>query len=129
MRSQEQPAPLFAGLDVSTQSCKLVVIDVEASAVLHVDRIDYDRDLPGFGTREGAIQGLGEGVSESDPRMWIEAVESLLGRMPEGDVPTARIRCISVSGQQHGLVALNAEGQLARPRSKLWNDFSTAEEC
>jgi sugar (pentulose or hexulose) kinase len=34
-----------------------------------------------------------------------------------------------VSGQQHGLVALTRDGRLARPRSKLWNDVSTAEEC
>lgn len=120
---------LFAGFDVSTQSCKLVVIDPEAAAVVHIDRVDYDRDLPGYGTEEGAVTGLGEGVSESDPRMWIEAVEILLGRLGEAGVHAERIHCISVSGQQHGLVALAADGSLARPRAKLWNDFSTAEEC
>jgi xylulokinase len=120
---------LFAGLDVSTQSCKLVVIDVHAGAILHVDRVDYDGDLTGFGTQEGTIPGLGEGVSESDPRMWVDAVELLLERLPEAAVSGERIRCISVSGQQHGLVALTADGHLARPRSKLWNDFSTTEEC
>jgi xylulokinase len=136
--------PLFAGFDVSTQSAKLVVIDPGTRAVVHVDRVDYDRDLPRYGTRDGAIQGLGEGVSESDPAMWIEAVEILLERLsggaegtegtggwsgPSGRGIAARIRCISVSGQQHGLVALTADGTLARPRAKLWNDFSTAEEC
>jgi len=120
---------LFAGLDVSTQSCKLVVIDVEAGAVLHVDRVDYDHDLSHYGTVDGAATGLGEGVSESDPTMWIEAVELSLGRLRDGGVPTERIRCLSVSGQQHGLVALAADGTLARQRAKLWNDFSTAEEC
>ena len=120
---------LFAGLDVSTQGCKLVVIDPVASSVRHVDHIDYDRDLPHYGTRQGAVPGLGEGVSESDPRMWIEAVDRLLGRIPETDAAPSRIRCLSVSGQQHGLVALAADGTLARSRSKLWNDFSTAEEC
>jgi len=120
---------LFAGLDVSTQSCKLVVIDVEAGAVLHVDRVEYDLDLPHYGTVDGVVPGLGEGVSESDPIMWIEAVDLSLGRLRDGGVPTERICCLSVSGQQHGLVALTADGTLARPRAKLWNDFSTAEEC
>jgi len=128
---------LFAGLDVSTQSAKLVVIDPAAGAVVHVDRVDYDRDLPHYETRDGAAQGLGEGVSESDPRMWIEAVEVLLERLAGTGAqghrgtggPAHRIRCISVSGQQHGLVALVQDGSLARPRAKLWNDFSTAEEC
>jgi sugar (pentulose or hexulose) kinase len=121
--------PLFAGLDVSTQSCKLVVIDPSGGAVVHLDQVDYDRDLPAYGTVDGAIPGLGEGVSESDPLMWLEAVDTIFGRMAEGPFPRDRIRCISVSGQQHGLVALAADGSLARARSKLWNDFSTAEEC
>jgi xylulokinase len=128
-RPETTDQPLFAGLDVSTQGCKLVVIDPAEGAVRHVDRIDYDRDLPQYGTRQGAVPDLGDGVSESDPRMWIDAVELLLGRLAAHGVPAARIRCLSVSGQQHGLVALAADGSLARPRSKLWNDFATAEEC
>jgi xylulokinase len=125
----EPAQPLFAGLDVSTQSCKLVVIEPQEGALLHVDQVQYDLDLPHFGTLGGAIPGLGEGVSESDPRMWIEAVDAVLERLSDADLPRENIRCISVSGQQHGLVALTSDGSLARARSKLWNDFSTQEEC
>lgn len=129
MTTNPEGRPLFAGLDVSTQSCKLVVIDTSAETVVHVDRVDYDRDLPHYRTRDGAIPGLGEGVSESEPCMWIEAVERVLAGIREAGLPGDRIRCISVSGQQHGLVTLATDGSLARPRSKLWNDFSTGEEC
>jgi len=129
MPNAPEPGQLFAGLDVSTQSCKLVVIDPEAGSVVHVDQVAYDQDLPHHGTENGSVPGLGEGVSESDPRMWIEAVDLVLGRLADTDLPRDRIRCISVSGQQHGLVALAGDGTLARPRSKLWNDFSTSEEC
>ena len=66
---------LFAGLDVSTQGCKLVVIDLEARDVVHVDSVNYDEDLPQFGSRDGVVQGLPVGASESDPRMWLAAVE------------------------------------------------------
>jgi xylulokinase len=121
---------LFAGLDVSTQSCKLVVIDVGEQATVHVDVVAYDDGLPHYGTRDGAVQGLGVGASESDPGMWVEAVELLLHRLAAAsDVDQMRVRALSVSGQQHGLVALDADGHLARPRAKLWNDFTTAEEC
>lgn len=121
---------LFAGLDVSTQSCKLVVIDCGARAPVHVDSVNYDDDLPHYHTREGTVQGLERGASESDPAMWIEAVELVLRRLQATpNVEQRRIRCLAVSGQQHGLVALDADGNLARPRAKLWNDFSTAEEC
>ncbi len=121
---------LYAGLDVSTQSCKLVVIDLGAGSTVYVDSVDYDTDLPEFDTRDGVVQGLGEGVSESDPEMWIKAVNMVFGRLKDSPtVDQRQIRCISVSGQQHGLVALDHEGNLTRPYSKLWNDFSTSEEC
>lgn len=120
---------LFAGLDVSTQSCKLVVVDTESEEVIYVDSIIYDVDLPEYNTQDGVVQGLGPGVSESDPRMWLDAVHLVFSRLKSSEVPQEQIRSISVSGQQHGLVALDTEGNLTRSRSKLWNDFSTAEEC
>lgn len=120
---------LFAGLDVSTQSCKLVVIDLDAAEVVHVDRVVYDRDLAHYGTKSGVIADAPPGVSESEPGMWVEAVEIVLGRLATSDIPQERVRALALSGQQHGLVAIDAEGVLARPTSKLWNDFSTAEEC
>jgi xylulokinase len=122
-------AVFFAGLDVSTQSSKLVVLDWPAAEVVHVDAVHYDRDLPGFQTLNGTVQGLGEGVSESEPGMWLEAVNLLLDRLRSAAIPPHLIRSLSVSGQQHGLVALTETGELARPTSKLWNDFSTEDEC
>jgi xylulokinase len=120
---------IFAGLDVSTQSCKLVVIETEAEEVIHVNSVIYDEDLPEYKTQNGVIQGLDPGVSESDPKMWVDAIHMAFARLKASDVHQEHIRSISVSGQQHGLVALDDEGNLTRPRSKLWNDFSTAEEC
>jgi xylulokinase len=120
---------LFAGLDVSTQSCKLVVIQPETGCVVHVDVVHYDDDLPHYDTHQGVTAGLGVGVSESDPLMWIEAVEMVLGRMEKSEVDVSQVRCLCVSGQQHALVALDAAGNLARSRAKLWNDCSTLAEC
>lgn len=120
---------LFAGFDVSTQSCKLVIIDPAAGSVLNTFIINYDRDLPQYGTQDGVIPGQGAGVSESEPLMWVAAVEMALQQLQNSQIPQEQIACISVSGQQHGVVALDAAGRLSRPRSKLWNDFSTAPEC
>ena len=78
--------PLFAGLDVSTQSCKLVVIDYDAQEVVHVDTVNYEEDLPQYQTRNGVAVGLGEGVSESDPKMWLDAVQMVFRRMAAGGV-------------------------------------------
>ncbi len=120
---------LFAGVDSSTQSTKLVVIDYNSKEVVFDDSINYDNDLPKYNTKNGVIQNLGEGVSESEPEMWIEALEMLFERLKNSDIPQENIKSISVSGQQHGLVSLDNEGNLTRKRSKLWNDFSTQEEC
>ena len=120
---------LFAGIDSSTQSTKLIVIDFNSKEIIYNDSINYDTDFPEYNTKNGVVQDLGEGVSESESAMWIEAVEVLFERLKESQIPQRNINAISVSGQQHGLVALDSEGNLTRKRSKLWNDFSTQEEC
>lgn len=121
---------LFLGLDVSTQSCKLVIIDNDKKKVVYQDSVNYDKDLPKYNTQNGTRKDGGFGVSESDPNMWIDAINVLFERMKSKSIiPVNYIKSISVSGQQHGLVTLTKEGKLSRPFSKLWNDFSTAEEC
>jgi len=120
---------LFAGIDCSTQSCKLVIIDTTEHAIVHTDQVNYDADLPHYRTLNGVIQGQAEGVSESNPYMWIDALNMLFQQLKRSAVNQAAIKAMSVSGQQHGLVALDADGNLARRTSKLWNDFSTQEEC
>ena len=120
---------LFGGIDCSTQSCKLVILDLDLSKIFYTDIINYDKDLPQYNTLNGVIQGLGEGVSESDPQMWIDAIELLFARLKKANFPIREIKAISVSGQQHGLVCLDKEGNFSRSRSKLWNDFSTRDEC
>jgi len=120
---------IFAGIDSSTQGTKLLVIDYDSEEVVYNDSVNYDTDLPNYRTKNGVVQNLGEGVSESEPAMWIEALEVLFDRLKSSDIPQQNIKAISVSGQQHGLVALDANGNLTRKNSKLWNDFSTQEEC
>jgi len=122
-------AHLFAGLDSSTQSCKLVIIDIDKPEIVFNEQVNFDDDLPQYSTENGVIANAAEGASESDPGMWIDALNVLFERLKKSDVPAGEIKAISVSGQQHGLVTLDAEGNLTRERSKLWNDFSTAEEC
>lgn len=120
---------LYLGLDLSTQGAKFVLVNNGSGETEWVSAINFDRDLPEYGTVNGVVPGLGEGVSESDPAMWIKAVRILLGRLRDSGIPVGAIRALSVSGQQHGLVALNGAGELTRKRSKLWNDVSTLEEC
>ena len=47
------------------------------------------------------------GVSESDPNMWIDGLHILFKRLSKRTDIISSIKCLSVSGQQHGLVALD----------------------
>ncbi len=120
---------LFMGIDSSTQSCKALVIDPNNSKIVHVDSVNFDKDLPHYETRNGVIRSDDRNLSEANPQMWIDALNMLFARMKQSDFPFSAIRAISVSGQQHGLVTLDVQGNLTRNRSKLWNDNSTVEEC
>ena len=81
---------LFAGLDVSTQSCKLVIINLQRE-VIYTDTVNYDQDLPQYNTLNGVIQGLEEGASESDPNMWIDALEMLFQRLKDSEIQHEKI--------------------------------------
>ncbi len=120
---------LFAGLDVSTQGQKIVIIDLEKRSVIYSDSINYDVDLPKYNTLNGVLKDTGFGVSESNPNMWIDSLHLLFERLKTSSDIIQSIKSISVAGQQHGLVAIDKDGNLAKSTSKLWNDFSTAEEC
>ena len=119
----------FAGIDVSTQSQKLVVIDLDIDSIIYSDSINYDNDLPDYKTFNGVIRNNPPGVSESDPNMWIDGLHILFKKLSKRTDIISSIKCLSVSGQQHGLVALDGKGNLAKSTSKLWNDFSTQKEC
>ncbi len=120
---------VFAGIDVSTQSIKIVLIDIKSKSFLYDDSISYDNDLPGYDTKNGVIQNTSTGISESNPAMWIDGLKILFQKLKSKKKLISKIKAISVSGQQHGLVALDKSGNLTKPTAKLWNDHSTQEEC
>ena len=122
-------ANLFLGIDSSTQGCKFVVINTDNSQIEYIDSVNYDSDLPQFGTKYGVIQTEEKNLSEADPIMWTDALHILFKRMVDKNFAMHHIKAISISGQQHGLVALDAKGNLTRKISKLWNDYSTTKEC
>ena len=120
---------IFAGLDVSTQSIKVILLNLEDNSLVYNDLLNYDEELPDYGTNNGTVGDNLSGVSESDPLMWIDGINIIFQRLKEKTNLIPKIKAISVSGQQHGLVALDKNGKLTKPTSKLWNDHSTQNEC
>jgi xylulokinase len=95
--------PLVAGVDSSTQSCKVVIRDAETGELL----------------RQGAARHP-EGT-EVDPEAWWSALRQAIAAAGGLDDVVA----ISIAGQQHGMVCLDAEGAVIRP-ALLWNDTRSA---
>lgn len=94
---------LVAGIDSSTQSCKVVVRDADT----------------------GALRRFGQAAhptgTEVDPAAWWEA----LHRAVSAAGGLADVSALAVGGQQHGMVALDADGEVIRP-ALLWNDTRSA---
>ncbi len=100
---------LIAGLDVGTTGVKAIAITPEGEVVARAER-SYPLSTPQ------------PGWSEQDPEDWWTASEAALAELG-GDIAG-----IGLSGQMHGLVALDSEDRVVRP-AILWNDQRTAAEC
>lgn len=91
-------APLFLGLDLSTQQLKAVLLD-EGSNVVHEAAVHFDRDLPHHETTNGAILGPEDGEVTSPVKMWLEAIDLLCERLSEGKIDFGAIAAVSGAGQ------------------------------
>ena len=103
--------PLVAGVDASTQSTKVAVVDADTGTVVALGRAPH------------TVTGAG-GARETDPEVWWRALRDALLQTGRA----AEISAISVAAQQHGLVVLDDAGRPLRP-AKLWNDTESAEDA
>lgn len=109
---------IFLGIDCGTQSTKVVAFDDQTGQIITHASKAY-----------GLIEGLPPGHLEQHPHDWSDAMGECIGKVAAqlGD-RREEIAGIGVSGQQHGFVPLDAQGQVIRP-AKLWCDTSTAAQC
>lgn len=109
---------LSLGIDSGTQSTKTIALDSKTGQIIASAQQSY-----------GLIEGLPPGHMEQDPRTWIEAVDTTVRHcLDQLGARRGEVEAIGVSGQQHGLVALDKQNQPVRP-AKLWCDTSTAGQC
>lgn len=105
--------PLVVGVDSSTQSTKALVVDSATGEVVARGQAPH--------TVGGGSDGTGK---ESVPEQWWEALTEALRQC---GTPAREAAAISVGGQQHGLVTLDAAGRSVRP-ALLWNDVRSAPQ-
>jgi xylulokinase len=92
-----------AGVDSSTQSCKVVIRDAATGELIREGRAPHP---------DG---------TEVDPAHWVKALDLAI----ESAGGVEDVAAISIGGQQHGMVALDDDGKVIRD-ALLWNDMRSA---
>ncbi|MEA1263475.1 xylulokinase [Microbacterium sp. STF-2] len=98
------PSTYVAGVDSSTQSCKVTVHELATGEVVRTGRASHP---PG---------------TEVAPEAWWSALQHAI--VDAGGLDD--VAAISIAAQQHGLVALDAQGHVVRD-ALLWNDVRSAD--
>ena len=94
---------LVAGVDSSTQSCKVVIADASTGRIVRTGRSAHP---------DG---------TEVDAEAWWNALQAAI--VDAGGLDD--VASVSIAGQQHGMVVLDAQGAVIRP-ALLWNDTRSA---
>lgn len=98
--------PYVAGVDTSTQATKILIMDPASGRVVRSGRAPHP-----------------EGTEVSPSHWWqacMRAIEQARG--------LSDVHALSVGGQQHGMVLLDADGEVIRP-ALLWNDTRSASSA
>ncbi|TVU63886.1 xylulokinase [Paenarthrobacter nitroguajacolicus] len=98
--------PLVAGIDSSTQSCKVVIRDTATGALVRQGRASHP---------DG---------TEVHPEHWWTALQEAISQAGGLD----DVEAVSIGGQQHGMVCLDESGDVVRP-ALLWNDTRSAPDA
>jgi xylulokinase len=97
---------LIAGVDSSTQSVKVVIRDAHTGELVRQGRASHP---------DG---------TEVDPAYWLSGLHAAFADAGGLD----DVEAISIAGQQHGMVAIDAQGEVIR-KALLWNDTRSAKEA
>lgn len=104
------------GIDIGTSATKTVLFEENGTIVCSA-------------SEEYPLYQPQNGWAEQNPEDWKKAVLNTLKEVvSQSQVNPSQIKGIGLSGQMHGLVMLDENGEVLRP-SIIWCDQRTAEEC
>lgn len=104
------------GVDLGTSAVKVLLVNQKGKVVQEVSK-----NYPLIQEKSG--------YSEQDPEQWVK--QTLVGireLVDNFEGPVSKIKGLSFSGQMHGLVLLDEEGNVLR-NAILWNDTRTTKQC
>lgn len=104
------------GIDSSTTATKAIVVDEAGSVV-------------GTGSSEYSFETPHPLWSEQDPHLWwTGTVEAIGEALTKAGISGRDVGAVGLTGQMHGSVLLDENGEVVRP-AILWNDQRTGAEC
>ncbi len=107
---------MFLGIDCGTQGTKALILDADSGQVM------------GQGSASHHMISGENGRREQETGDWLTAFEQATAQaLAQAGIDGQQILGIGVSGQQHGLVLLDADGQALRP-AKLWCDTESTPQ-
>src|SRR5579859_3936217 len=107
---------LLLGLDVSTTGVKALLVGARG-------RVVASATVPHASSSPLPLW------SEQRPEDWWDgAVAAIRAALAEAGAAHGAVQAVGLTGQMHGMVALDEAGAVLRP-AILWNDQRTAEEC
>ncbi|MCX5681481.1 MAG: FGGY-family carbohydrate kinase [Candidatus Omnitrophica bacterium] len=136
------------GIEFSTQSVKIALIDIRAEKIVHTTKFDYDSVFPGYHTAGGVLDSCGAEIRHTSPLMLIEAVDHVFEKLKNDGIRLSSVAAIKIDAMQHCSVYTNSRlsgairklnpaktlvSQLApsisRKTSPIWEDRSPVKEA
>jgi xylulokinase len=139
---------LSCGIEFSTQSCKIVILDLSDNSICFMDSFNYDHAFPSYKTEGGVLLSPSNDIRHTSPFMLIEAVDLAFKRIRENGIDVSAIKAIKTDGMQHCTVYVNVSfGQkilcldpdktliaqlmptISRQSCPIWEDRSTQKQA
>lgn len=127
--------PLYLGLDCSTHDLSAIVIEIagERRRIVLDWRVNFDRDLPEYGTTGGVRREPDSDAVITQPVMWADALDRMMARLASAaEIDVGDIRVIAGSAHQHAATSADpATSRVSRsfdPLKALAPQLSTLTE-
>jgi xylulokinase len=136
------------GLELSTQSAKSLVLNIESGRVEHLAAHEYDACLPEYETEGGVLISSRGDIRHTSPFMLIQALDLVFEELKKERIDLSRVQAIKVDGMQHCTVYANQglaetlakldpaqdlvpqlRRTISRPTSPIWEDRSPVQEA
>ena len=139
---------LTLGIEFSTQSVKIVVLDLTADSVIFTSKFDYDSSFPEYKTSGGILPSSIPQQRHTSPYMLIETIDKAFSHLNKNNIPLSQIRAIKCDAMQHCTVYTNNSFEtiikslnpnknllyqltpcISRPVSPIWEDRGTQKQA